>query len=759
MKKTLSFALSFLILVGMIAVISPLNSGVSKAFAQSSDQTTPTATPAPATSGIVSSDNAVTFSQLGLTDTFLYGPYDTMVIDFSTPTDWKLDQGASMQLTIDPTFTPGTISNAGAASQYSGGVLYISYNGTAVFQIPLSWNGENTFTFPIPASALQSTLQDGRHEVQLFLDAGTDCLDNARTDVVIKSTSSIFLPHSYTDPSTKLADLPKPFYLRSSFASVPAEVVIPDQPTASELQAALTTIAGFGRLSDGNLALNLIEASQLTDQIMQSSDLIFVGKAAGLPMLANVAMPAPSDGTNFTAQGANSDDGIVEMVVSPWNKSNVVLVVGGNTDVAVVKAAQAVSSGSLRPGPSQDLTLVSDVLQSIETPSVAEDRTFEDLGYSSIMLNGIGLQSSDVTFTVPAGQVAEDGSYLKLNYTYSGLLDYGSSGLTVYLNGETIGSQALSADTASSATLQISIPPDLVKQGVNTLTLEANLDPADVCSLFAQDNLWANFSSSSVLHLPLEPATAVQTTTMNLGNYPYPFLSIPTLSSTTFVVSENNPDSWAAAAQVAADLGKRSSGALVEFGTVFGDGVTDQIRQTQDLLVIGQASTLPLIDELDPKLPAPFNPGSDLATERAFRVVYNLPTGTTIGYLELLPAPWQANRTILAVLGSDADGLKMAAAALTTPALRSQLGGDFAVVNGTQVLISDSRLQVGTGNISATIVPVQSTPVTSASQVIEPTVVPDNHPSWMIPAILATTGLILATLIVLGIFVFARRKM
>jgi len=758
MKKILSYTLRFIILVGVIAFISPLNPNFSPAYGQGSVQTTPTMAPTPETSVVALSDSTISFSQLGLTDTFLYGPYDTMVIHFSTPSDWQLNKGATIQLTLDPSFTPGNRTSADLIPTYSGGALYVSINGSATFQIGLSWTGEKSYTFNIPAWSLKSTRQDGRQEIRLFLDAGTDCEDDGRTDVIVKASSSVFLPHSYMAPSTDLSALPKPFYMRSSFASIPAVVVIPDNPTVRELQAALTTFAGFGHITQGALSLNLIESSQVTDETLQSSNLIFVGKAASLPLLQNVAMPAASSGTVFSAQGANPDDGIVEMAVSPWNKSNVILVIGGNSDTGVVKAAQAVSSGTLRPGTTQNLTLIANVLESIETPSVAEDRTLGDLGTSSIMLSGIGLQSSDVTFTVPAGQVAKDGSYLTLVYNYSGLLDINSSGLTVYLNGEIIGSQNLSKDTASNATAQISIPTDLVKQGVNTLTIEVNLDPSDNCSLFAQDNLWATFSSASLLHLPLESAATVVKSTSNLGNYPYPFISTPTLKTTTFVVSADNPASWAAAAQIAADLGRRSSGLLTELGTVFGDAISEEIRQSQNLLIVGQASTLPLVLELGQNLPAPFDTGSDIATERAFRVVYNLPAGTTIGYLELLATPWQSEGTILAVLGSNTDGLNMAAAALTTSALRSKLGGDFAVVNGSQVLISDSRLKVGTGNISATVVPVESTPVAVSTQIIQSTVVPDSHPSWLLPTILGTTGLILLALIGLGVAVFTRRK-
>jgi hypothetical protein len=86
-------------------------------------------------------------------------------------------------------------------------------------------------------------------------------------------------------------------------------------------------------------------------------------------------------------------------------------------------------------------------------------------------------------------------------------------------------------------------------------------------------------------------------------------------------------------------------------------------------------------------------------------VAYRLPAGTDIGYLELLPSPWNESRTILAVLGSTPTGLQWSARALVDPALRSQLAGNFAVVNDLQVLSADTRLGLGTRNLSATAIP------------------------------------------------------
>ncbi len=69
---------------------------------------------------------------------------------------------------------------------------------------------------------------------------------------------------------------------------------------------------------------------------------------------------------------------------------------------------------------------------------------------------------------------------------------------------------------------------------------------------------------------------------------------------------------------------------------------------------MGQASSLPIISELQADLPAPFEMAA-ICHRTRLPVVYNLPAGTT-SYLELQASPWQSDRTIVAALGSTTDG-------------------------------------------------------------------------------------------------------
>src|SRR5204863_7491661 len=110
------------------------------------------------------------------------------------------------------------------------------------------------------------------------------------------------IPLPRVTPPVVLGRQPLPLVQRS-FLPDAATIVTPDAPTAAELQAALTIAAGFGRMSDGALALNLIPAARLTDDLKRSAHLIFVGKPSAFPVLREIRLPAPPSAGRFAAPG------------------------------------------------------------------------------------------------------------------------------------------------------------------------------------------------------------------------------------------------------------------------------------------------------------------------------------------------------------------------------------------------------------------------------------------------------------------------
>jgi hypothetical protein len=682
-------------------------------------------------------DGIISLAQLGQADMLLRGPFDSNDVRFTPPGSWLLKPDASLLLKVNPSFAAGTTT----VSQGSGASIQVSLNDVLLTTIFISQTGVQTFLVPIPPEALVSTRSDGRHVLRFFLDASTDCRFDHETSVVIQSDSLLSLPHDLISPSTDLSLLPRPIFQGDSFLPETALLVVPDQPTAQELQAAMTVEAGFGRMTSGNLALPLVTAGSLTEEQKASNHLVVVGKPAGLGLISGVNFVSPVVASGVNDPQVQPEDGVVEMAVSPWNQGRVVLYVGGNSDAGVVKAAQALSFGVLQPGSQPSQTVIGAVNTTPAQTTVAADRTLTDLGYQVRSISGYGTSSLEYHFFIPAGQVPGGESFFNLIYTHSALLDPGRSGLVVALNDRRIGSALLTEDSASQVnSLKVALPAEVLRPGDNKLVVQVDMRPRDFCSNFMTDSLWFTVDPSSLVHMPLVPAEAgIFSLLADLSLYPYPFSADPTLGNVGFVLTD--AASWNVAAQIAAGLGRRATGQILAPGVALANSIPDGFTRQHDLIVIGRASAIPLLAELADSMPAPFEAGSDQATERSLPVTYRLPAGTSLGYIEVFPSPWDAKHTVLTVLGSTDEGLAWAADALLITSLRSKLSGNFAVINRTQIQSADTRVGF-TSNLSATAVPGAQAVQAQAPAVPQATA----RPVWLLPT-LVFSGLLLAGLI------------
>lgn len=719
------------------------------------------APPAQTTTG---NEAVIRLDMIGETDTLLRGPFATMNARFGLPANWAFESAASLQLIITSTFiseSSQTIPNG----QFIGSTLNVSFNDSDVATIPLLAGPSVTYDIPIPASALQSHLNDGRHQLSLFLDAGNDCTDSTRhTSIVISAASHFTIPFAEQTPTLDLTTLPRPIFQRDSIFPVNSTLVVPDQPTAQELQAALTVATSFGRMSNGEMSVSLVPMSQITPEMRTDSQLIFIGKSSTLSLLQGVDLPAPVSSRSFAPDGMQADDGILQIAVSPWNTGRALLVVSGNTDAGVVKAAQALSSENIQTIGDHRLALIANVLpptaaQQSNTTLQRETQTLAELGYGIITMNGVGRKESLVRFTLPPGFVAAEDTYLDLTVNHSGLLDFSRSGLTVFMNQNLIGSVLLSEQTASTVTQRIRIPASSLTTGTNELRFQGDLAPISQCSILDFSNLWLSILPESILHLPLRPAIAGSVQLRDMSSYPYPFASEPTLSNLAFVLTKNDASTWNAAAQIALQLGRQSSGALFNLAVAYDGEIPDDIRNGRNMIVIGLPSDLPLLKELKDSLPAPFDEGTNVAVLQGQQVAYRFPADADLGFLELLASPWNAERVILTVVGTTQAGIEQASRILTNATSRNRLRGNFVLVNGESLSVADTRTGLGLADISDVSVASAAQPQVAEAGATaipaSPVSVLTNDVGW-IPVVVG--GLAVAILIVLIIAALTRRR-
>jgi hypothetical protein len=701
-----------------------------------------------------------TFEDLGYIDITLQSPFDSTRLRFSTPPNWLLIPTGEVVLEYEVFSSGEDFLLLGESISNYVGELLVSFNEQVIGNIPLSDNGFQTTKLQIPEEALTATRYDGRHELAIALLAGISCDYDIRTTIVIKSISQISLPFESVPPALNLADLPFPFYLRDSVLQDQTLLILPDDPEPKEIQAALNVNAGFGSMTRSDFIYNLIPERQLDAEMLTSSNLVFVGQPEKFNTLTDIEFSIPVSGDRFIGLSAESaEDGVVQLAPSPWNESKTVLLVSGNTTEAVNKAAQAVSSGNIFVNNDPTAVLVADVRNLPSNVAAVVDFTLNDLGYDSVSMSGLGDDSKEFSFFLAKEQVATQEGYIDLKYFHSGLLDYGGSTMVVKINNEIVASQEFTEETTQLSTLRIDIPSGVLRFGENRLIVSANLLPHDSCDVSGFSEYYLTIDKDTQFHIPLVKVEDLQPALyLDLQLFPEVFMTQSDLGNVAFVVPNNSLVSWDIASHLAYSLGDSINPSISNLSVAFADNVPDEILEGKDLILIGRGSQLPLLTEINEDLPAPFDFETDTASEQQMQVIYRLPPGVKIGYLEILSSPFNLNNSLLIVAGNTDEGVELAGNALTFTELKQQLAGLFAVTNGVQVVSSRVLTPLGLNenqvSITGDLFPEAEEIV--AVQVPELTPHPVERPAWLTSFITGSV-IVIVVILVIALIVGIRR--
>lgn len=726
-------------LFGFVVLLSLLLT--SPALAESSMQETeptPESTPT-----LQTGEDVYTFSLLGFTETRLISPFDSTSIQVSFPEEWTFPAGGSLHMEYNIALYGEDFITG---QELLGGVLDISVNDTIVASITLRNDGDFSQDITIPASVLISDRTDGRITFDFDLISQESCTRDFDVDFIIRESSYLYLPHELTSPKIDLTLLPRPFYQPSSLFDRTALLVLPDDPSVAELQAGMDVSAGFGSLTSGSLLLDTVTYSTLTTALKNSESLILVGKASSIPVIDDLNLPSALTDGSFVL--TDDDDGILQMVVSPWNSSRAVLLVSGNTDDGVIKAGQAIKYGTILTTSQNNVAEVETYRTVASAPLAATDRTFEELGYEDRNLRSTGTNYSYFEFYIPPGQTVSSEAYLDLHFNHSSLLNYDTSGLTVTLNSRVIGSVSFTDETTQLSQVQMELPPTAFIQGTNELLVQVQLIPYDSCTdLTNFISTWATIFSDSNLHLPLVEDTSTASETLNLSGFPDNLALGEVQGNITFILPVDDLASWKSAATVAFEMGDQLDDSLTQIAVQYVDNLDEASLSEYNVVLIGKPSQLPLIYDWSDSLPAPFTEGSEVPYDPASRIIYRIVEGSDVGYIELFISPWNADRVAMLVSGNTENGVSLAASALAGGDFRGSLAGNFAIVSSGQIVSLDTRFPVSSELLEdqADLSSVQTSTQSQASQVQQ------ENMAWMGPAVIAisvlTIGVILLKLL------------
>jgi hypothetical protein len=739
------------------------------------------AAPARASNPTQAEPNAFTFQQLRLDPITLTGPLSSATVQVGLPAHWSPSGNAQLRLSFS-TASPGfqelrpaeSVSGSVAAGAASvplrqAGNLRVSWNGAPLANVPLNSTGSRAVAIDIPARVLSATQPGAAQALSFQLEDLEQCGKNEQTRIVIQPNSALVVPHQVVPVPRDLRLLPFPLQQRS-FAPDEVVIVVPDQPTAEELQAAFNVAAGLGRMTQGKLVLNLTTVGALDEATRSRAHLILIGKPASMSLLTLIQLPLKLSGNSFEA--ATPDNGVLQMAESPWNPQRVVLVVSGASDAGTALAGKGLGSGDVRASRFTDLALISGE-PAAQAPNInlisALDTPLANFGYGEVQLRGPGRQIASYTFSLPEGQLPTAGAYFQASYVHSALIDADRSSLTVLLNGSRIGSLSLGEDSTRLAQAQVVLPQDGLHAGENHITLEADVQPRDPCALMT-DDLWISLRNDSLLHLPLATQESAAPRKVSLTTHLGAMLSQPNLSNQLFVVGPDDARGWVLAARLAYGLGAQQLGSTLEksvgfsdVGAAFSTALPEAAVKQRDVIVVGKASALRgMVEALNRVLPASFPAENDVAVERDAALQYRAPEGADIGYVQLAQSPWSGGRSVLAVMGSSDAGLVAATNALLQADKRAQISGNLAYINGEQIVAKDSQAVMSSSGSSNAAGAISTTTNPDGVRFpAQPAVVPGQAgtpPTWLVPVIAVSIGVLLLVLALAAITSISRRR-
>lgn len=501
-----------------------------------------------------------------------------------------------------------------------------------------------------------------------------------------------------------------------------------------------------------------------------------------VPLMSHTVPPTRTDRRDsdsgksdyFFQQGGwpvPENDGIVQEVVSPWNPRRAILVITGLWDGSVYKAGQAMGSESYFPGMTGQVALVQAVrpLSTLSSPpSISNVMTFADLGYDDRVLEGAS-QEINYYVDVPASWSLTPEAYLQLYFSHSQLIDYPRSFLSVLYNGQPVATVSLDEETALEGALRVRLPASQTRPGErNKISIQAVLRPIDECTRI---KAWLRVGNDSFLHLD---HTEQEAQRVDLRFYPHPFDQRADLGDVLFVLPpQPRPEEWEQMLRVVAELGSVSGGDSMRAMVAVGEEVDEGMLSDDHLIVIGRPSRNPVLQQVNAQLPQPFFPDSDGIEQKLNDVILRLPPDVSLGYLELIPSPWNPERALLAITGTSDEGVAWATDLLINQPWR--LEGDLALVRGDEVHTLDtSKLtRSGVGAVVRTVVPeltaIAPPPAPTPTMALSPTMTPrvtspesgggnsalNPSPAWIVPLV---TGTALAVVAILAFGVWQARR-
>jgi hypothetical protein len=385
-----------------------------------------------------------------------------------------------------------------------------------------------------------------------------------------------------------------------------------------------------------------------------------------------------------------------------------VLTVGTGAAFAAVPAPQRTSpatSPSTAPAPN--------------APESAQEITLGSLGLSAQVVDG-GPGSVAVLMPPPAGEPASAGSFVRIFFAHSPLLDPAGSSVTAVVNGQPLLSLRLDGSNADGSVFEARVAGSSLHADRPNL-LEARFELKLAGAPATGDSAaYARLEPQTLLHYQLYGPPGSRPPP-RLESYPFPLVSRAGSSRVGLVLPHPSGEAdLRVALRLAADLGRRAPTQQLQ-PEVVSTAAANWLRTAGiPALLVGTVGRVPQAESV--LKAAGFN-----GSARGWTAPDGQPVGPADGLLVTVTSPFDGQNPVLLVSGFADEGLYRAAEAVVT-SRGGSLAGPFAVVRrvagaaspvnqarpGGRVFLGDLSAQTtqpGGDGVSLLTVPFTAPPV------------------------------------------------
>jgi cellulose synthase subunit len=594
----------------------------------------------------------------------LVGLISTQTIEIPIPTDWNItvQSWLDLDLTASESLDPARSS------------VTISLNGSQVTSLPLDKATHAIQRIGIPPSFFTQGKNTLSFSAVLYLpdDVATNCAgwEDPSRWLLVGPQSKLHLSLQKKAVASDLSHFPEVF-LQSLNRYLPdgedqVMFVLPNVTTQDDLNA-LSAIAFFlGHEGGTSFTLHPqpLTESQFNSLQTKNSNVIFIN---------NIPPQLKKD--------ISTEKNAVAMFPSPWNPGKTIMVIfDKNRDDGYTPAL-------VLGDPERKVLLTGNIayldrIRPRTPPAFKNKYSFEELGYLDRTVRGIGKENLIYRVNIPYN-IDPALATLTLQLAHSPDLDIRTSSFSIVLNGFTIASILPTAQNASREPIQVDLPPNRFRPGINFIRFSFDLHlPYSSCEK-APESVWATIFNNTTL----EFTKRERTPTASLKDFPMPF-SDETPGFSFVTPNQLDDQILARLAQLASIVGASSYYGYKPPNVLTADQYLLSENPQVNYIFIGSPFENAAIQKVNEFLPQPFTKDFKQLQEGYGVFIPSYDQNASTGLLQIIPSPWVKNGTILVLTGTDIKGMDWAWSVILDPSARSQFSGNLMVVGSDQRMAS-----------------------------------------------------------------------